>query len=426
VKTDKIFIKGGRVIDPLSDSDKIRDILIKNGRISEGAAAGCEIIEAQGMAVCPGLIDMHAHLREPGREDEETIETGTMAAVHGGYTAVAAMGNTEPPADNASVIKYILDKSRASAKAKVIPIGTVSKSIKGCELSNIGELVSAGAAAVSDDGMPVMNSFLMRNALEYCKMFGIPVISHCEDASFSEGVVNEGRVSAILGLQGIPSCSEEILASRDIMLSKLTGGKVHIAHVSTKGCVEIIRRAKNEGINVTAEATPHHLALTEDNVLSFDTNFRMTPPLRTKEDVAALREGLKDGTIDIIATDHAPHSKVEKENEFAQSPPGVTGLETALSVIITYLVEEEYLTLKEAVTKLTLNPARILGIEGGTLKPGSPADICVFDPSETWTVSGESFFSKSHNSAFLGRKLKGVVKTVICGGKTVFLNGRFV
>ncbi len=425
MKTEKMVIKGGRVIDPASNIDKISDVLIENGKISNGSAEGADVINAAGRIVCPGFIDMHTHLREPGREDEETVETGSMSAARGGYTTLVSMPNTQPPADNAPVIEYIIRKARLSGRARVIPAGAISRGLRGRELSDMGELVNAGARAVTDDGMPVANSALMRKALEYSKMFGIPVISHCEDSLLSGGVMNEGVISTMLGLPGTPSCSEEIMAARDIMLARLTGGRIHIAHVSTSGCVELIRRAKHEGLNVTAEAAPHHFALTDREVLSFDTNFRMNPPLRTEDDVLALKEGLKDGTIDVIATDHAPHSDVEKEEEFAQAPPGVTGLETSLSAIITNLVNTGVLTLPEAVAKLTINPARILGICSGRISAGSPADICIFDPAAKWTVHKDSFFSRSSNSAFIGRELDGIVETVILEGKVVFKNGSF-
>lgn len=426
MRTDKILIKGGRVIDPASGFDEISDLLIENGKISKANAEGAAVLDASGKVVCPGFIDMHAHLREPGREDEETVETASMAASRGGYTTLISMPNTEPPADNASVILDIIQKSRAAGKVRVIPAGALSKGLNGAELSDMGELLKSGARAVTDDGKPVINSALMRKALEYSKMFGIPVISHCEDPAFSGGVMNEGKISTMLGLPGMPSCSEEIMAARDIMLARLTGGRVHIAHVSTSGCVELIRGAKLEGLNVTAEATPHHISLTEAEVLSFDTNFRMNPPLRTEADVSAVKEGLKDGAIDIIATDHAPHCAVEKEEEFEQSPPGVTGLETSLSVIMTCLVNPGVLTLPEALAKLTSAPAKILNVPLGSIALGAGADVCVFDPAGKWTVEADSFFSRSKNSAFIGRELDGIVETVIFRGKVVFKNGKFV
>lgn len=427
MKNEKILIRGGRLIDPSRNFDGIADLFIDKGRISESFdPEDAVVIDASGKIVCPGFTDLHAHLREPGREDEETIDSGSKAAARGGYTSVVAMANTSPPADSAPVIEYILSRSKTAARTRIIPAGALSRGLKGRELSDMGELVRAGARAVSDDGLPVENALLMRRALEYSRMFDIPVISHCEEPSLSRGVMNEGPVSDELGLPSVPSCSEDIMVFRDIELCRLTGGRLHIAHVSSKGSVEIIRRAKEDGVKVTAEATPHHLALTDDKVRSFGTNFRMNPPLRSKEDSDAIKHALKNGIIDAVATDHAPHCTVEKEDEFQAAPPGVTGLETALGVIMAELVIPGIVTLYDAIALISTKPSAIIGLDSGKLSAGSPADVCIFDPCKTWKVREDSFFSKSCNSAFLGRELTGTVEATIFGGRVVFRNGSIV
>ncbi len=424
----KILIKNGRVVDPANNLDEVRDILIEGDKISavsKKIGEKIKIIDARGKLVLPGLIDMHVHLREPGREDEETIETGTSAAVHGGFTGIACMPNTTPPIDNAGIVEFILSQAEERGYIQVYPVGAITRGLAGEELSDIGELFSAGVAAISDDGEPVKDGDLMRRALEYARMFNLTVISHCEDKSLSSGgVMNEGFVSTLLGLQGIPQVAEEVAVARDIMLAEMTQSKLHIAHVSTAGSVELVRRAKERGISVSAETAPHYFTLTDEEVRSFSTNTRINPPLRTSLDVEAIKQGLKDGTIDVIATDHAPHTIVEKEMEFSSAPSGIIGLETSFSLVMSELVDEGVLTLREAVARMTVNPAGILGLNKGTLSPGADADITIVDPDAEYTVDAEKFFSKSKNSPFIGRKLKGIVETVIVRGKPVLENGK--
>ena len=363
---------------------------------------------------------MHTHLREPGYEYKETIQTGTMSAAAGGFTTVCCMPNTKPVNDSQSVTKFILHKASTEGVVNVLPVGAITKGCNGDEITEMGELKKAGCIAVSDDGKPVMNSLVMRRALEYAKMFKLPVISHCEDLSLSkDGVINEGRISTELGLMGIPNASEDVMVSRDIALAELTGGHIHIAHVSTRGTVELIRRAKENGINVTSETCPHYLVLTDDAVRGYNTNTKMKPPLRTWKDVEAVRKGLHDGTIDAIATDHAPHSQEEKEREFDYAPFGIVGLETALPLIFR-LVEEGVLTLRELVLMMSLNPARILGIDKGNLGIGATADITVINPNTTWVVETVNLKSKSKNTPFEGWKMRGKVSYTIVGGRVVY------
>lgn len=421
------LIKGGRVIDPSQGIDKVLDILIEKGKIKaideNITTENAEIIDASGKIVTPGLIDIHVHLREPGYEAKEDIQSGSISASAGGFTSVACMPNTNPPADNKSVVEFIMEKAKRVGLIDVYPIGTISKGLKGEELSEIGDMKHSGIVGISDDGKPVMNSNLMRRALEYSSMFELPVISHCEDLNMSgEGVINEGLTSTILGLEGIPAAAEEIMAARDIRIAGLTGGKLHIAHVSTKGCVELIRRAKAKGINVTAEATPHHFTLTEESVKTFDTNTKVNPPLRTAEDVEAVRQGLKDGTIDAIVTDHAPHTIEDKELEYDYAAFGISGLETSLPLVITYLVNTGILTISQAIEKMTINPANIMNIPKGTLKPGRDADITIIDIEKSITVDTKKFKSKGKNSPFNGWELKGSIVMTIKGGNTVYEN----
>jgi dihydroorotase len=420
-----ILIKGALVVDPAQDLEAPRDVLIDHGKIAALEAPGTipvegrGIIEAQGLVLTPGLIDMHVHLREPGEEYKETIETGTRAAVKGGFTAVACMPNTKPVNDNASITRFILDQARAANLARVYPVAAISMGSKGEQLSEFGDQKEAGAVAVSDDGRPVMNSLLMRRALEYARTFGLPVISHSEDLELrGEGVMHEGRVSLELGLKGIPAAVEEVMIFRDITLAGLTGARLHIAHVSTAGSVEIIRRAKAAGLPVTAETAPHYFSLTDEAVYGYDTNAKVNPPLRTAADVAAIKEGLRDGALDAIASDHAPHSVLEKDLEFQAAAFGLLGLETSLGLSLK-LVHDGVLTLSQLVAKMSTNPARILGIPGGTLAIGALADITLIDLNREWTVDAKTFASKSRNCPFQGWTLKGRAVMTVVGGKVV-------
>jgi dihydroorotase len=420
-----LAIAGGRVIDPESRMDRVADVYVRDGVIKEiekprsNLQAG-EVIQAKGKMVVPGLIDMHTHLREPGREDEETIYTGSCAAVAGGFASICCMPNTQPPIDNQETVKFVYQKAK-EAKCKIYCIGCISKERKGEELTEIYDLVQAGVVAISDDGKPVENSQVFRNALEYSRMFDLPAISHCEDLSLScNGVMHEGFVSTSLGMCGIPGIAEEIAVARDLKLAEFTHSRIHIAHVSTAGSVDLIRQAKKTGVNVTCEATPHHFTLTHEAIRTFDTNAKVNPPLRTKRDTEAIKKGLRDGTIDCIATDHAPHSIEEKEVEFDFAPPGLVGLETALGLVITELIDKRVLSWTQAIAKLTVNPARILNLPGGRIKVGLPADITVIDPKASWVVEPAKFQSKSKNSPFGGRKLKGKVLCTIVEGKVTY------
>lgn len=420
-----LVITGGRVIDPETKTDRIADVFIRDGIIKKvekarGKVKAKEIIDAKGKMVVPGLIDMHTHLREPGREDEETIYTGSCAAVAGGFTSICCMPNTQPPIDNQETVKFVYEKAK-EAKCRIYCIGCITKGRRGEELTEINDLVQAGAVAISDDGKPVSNPQVLRNALEYSRMFDLPVISHCEDLNLSaNGVMHEGFVSTNLGMCGIPSIAEEVVVDRDIALAEFTQARMHIAHVSTEGSVELIRQARKRGTKVTCEATPHHFTLTDKIIKTFDTNAKVNPPLRTKKDVEAIKRGLKDGTIDCIATDHAPHSIEEKEVEFDFAPPGLVGLETALGLVITELINKRVLSWTQAMAKLTVNPARVLNLGGGRIKRNSPADITVIDPSASWVVDPSEFHSKSKNSPFGGRKLQGKVCYTLVDGKVVF------
>jgi dihydroorotase len=421
-----ILIRGGRLIDPARNMDGVADVYLVQGKVDGigrnlAAPDGAMVVDASGQVVAPGLIDVHVHLREPGQEDIETIATGAMAAAAGGFSAVCAMPNTDPVTDNQAAVGFIVSRAQRAAKARVYPIGAISVGQKGKQLAEFGELVGAGAVAVSDDGKPVVSSHLMRTALEYARTFGIPVADHCEDPTLSAGgAMHEGIVSTRLGLKGIPAAAEEIMVARDILLAELTGGHVHLCHMSTRGSVELIRRAKEKGIRVTAEACPHHFSLTHERCEGYDTNAKMNPPLREPEDREAIRQGLKDGTIDVIATDHAPHHYDAKEREFDDAPNGIIGLETALGLAITELVESGLLTLPELVARMTTLPARIFNLPGGTLAVGSPADVVVFDPAIEWEVRPDQFFSKSRNTPFGGRRLRGRANVTIVRGQIAF------
>lgn len=421
----KKVIKGGKVVDPSRGICGIMDVYICNGIVKAVdkniEVEDAEIINAYGKIVTPGLIDMHVHLREPGFEAKEDIESGSRAAAAGGYTSVACMPNTNPVIDNKTVVRFIKDRAREVHKVNIYAIGAITKGLKGEELAEMADMRAAGAVAFSDDGKPVMNSGLMRRALEYAAMFDVPIISHSEDTNLSaDGVINEGRVSAVLGLKGIPAAAEEVMVARDVILSEMTGSRLHIAHVSTKRSVEIIRRAKERGVKVTAEAAPHHFTLTEDSVMSFDTNTKVNPPLRSAEDVEAVKQGLKDGTIDAIATDHAPHTYEDKDTEYDNAAFGISGIETAVPLVITYLINTGVLTLSQAVEKLTINPAKILGINKGSLKPGSDADITIIDLDAKTVVDVNKFESRGKNSPFNGWKLAGSPVMTIVGGRVVW------
>jgi len=419
-----LLLKGGRVIDPSRGLDQVADLLVQDGKIAAvgagiGAPEGAEVRSVTGMVVAPGLVDVHVHLREPGNEDEETVASGTRAAVAGGFTAVCAMPNTDPVTDNQAAVGFIVRQSVRAASARVYPIGAVSVGQKGERLAEFGEMVGAGAVAVSDDGRPVASGHLMRTALEYARTFGIPVADHCEDPSLSAGgVMHEGLVAARLGLKGMPAAAEEIMVARDCLLAELTGGHVHLCHMSTRGSVELIRRAKERGVPVTAEVTPHHLTLTDHACEGYDTQAKMNPPLREAADVAALRAALKEGVLDCIASDHAPHAYDEKEAAFDDAPFGIVGLETAFAVAYTELVQGGILTLPALLARMSTEPARIFHLPGGTLAPGAPADVAVLDPAAQWTVDPTAFRSKSRNSPFAGRALAGRAVLTIVAGKT--------
>jgi dihydroorotase len=423
--TRPILLTGGLVIDPSQRMEKIGDVLLEEGRVeaigsSLGSPDGAEVIDCDGLVVAPGFIDVHCHLREPGREDVETVATGARAAAAGGFTAVCAMPNTDPVTDNQAAVGFIIRQSQRANAARVYPIGAISLGQRGEMLAEFGEMVAAGAVAVSDDGKPVVSAQLMRTALEYSRSFGIPVIDHCEEPTLSAGgAMNEGIVSARLGLKGIPSEAEEIMVIRDILLSRRTGGHIHLAHISTQGSVELIRWGKERGINVTAEVCPHHLSLTDERVGVYDTNAKMNPPLRARSDVEALCDAVRDGTIDVIASDHAPHHYDEKEREFADAPNGIVALETALGVCITTLVEPGIMDLSTLVERMSVAPSRIFGLRGGTLRRGGEADVSVFDPSAKWTVEPSEMLTKGRNTPFAGISLTGRAVCTIVAGKVV-------
>ena len=422
-----LLLAGGRVLDPSQGLDvAVGDVLVVDGRIQHagervGRPDAVEVIDCAGLVVSPGFVDVHCHLREPGREDVETIATGARAAAAGGFTAVCAMPNTDPVTDNQAAVGFISRQAQQARAARVYPIGAITLGQKGEALAEFGEMVAAGAVAVSDDGKPVVSAQIMRTALEYARAFGIPVADHCEEPTLAKGgAMNEGVMSMRLGLKGIPAEAEEIMAIRDILLARRTGGHVHLCHMSTKGSVELIRWGKERDIRVTAEVCPHHLSLTEVEVEGYDTNAKMNPPLRTAEDVEALQQAVRDGTIDCVATDHAPHHYDEKEREFADAPNGIVGLETALAVLVTWLVEPGILTYAQLVDRMACAPARIFNLPGGTLRAGSVGDVTVFDPTRAWTVDPKGFRSKGRNTPYAGRTLRGRAVCTVVDGRVVY------
>jgi len=420
----KVLIRGGRVIDPANRRDGRMDVLIERGKIADLqpsiAPNGATVIDAAQKLVVPGLVDLHTHLRQPGREDKETIETGVRAAVRGGFTAICAMPNTEPPMDHRGVVDFLHREAHRLAVASVWPVGAITKGRAGRELTDFGELFDAGCIALSDDGSPVADSLLMRRALEYAKVFERPLIQHAEDSSLAAGgVMHEGIISTTLGLRGMPAETESVMVARDLALAELTGGWIHFAHLSAERSVELVRQAKRRGVHVTCETTPHHLALTHDAVGVFDTRAKVNPPLRTEYDRLALIEGVRDGTVDCIATDHAPHTDWEKDADFDSAPFGISGLETALGVCVEALVTPGLLTWPQLIEKLSVNPARIAGISGGTLRVGAEADLVLLDPQARWTVDPTRFTSKGRHSPFAGRTLTGVVERVWHRGQAV-------
>ena len=410
----RFFLHGGRCIDPLTQADSILDIVIVDGVIqsmkpSIATPSDCEVVDLRGKIVAPGFIDMHVHLREPGFEHKETIETGTLSAAYGGFTAVCCMPNTNPAIDDESIVRFVHSQGKNvnNGIVDVFPIGAVTKGRKGKELSSIAELVQAGAVALSDDGAPVYDAEIMRRALEYASMYDVPIIQHCEEPALVQGgVMNEGLVATELGLPGIPPVAEEIMIGRDVRLTEYTRSRYHVAHMSTAGSVNLVRDAKKKGVSITCEVTPHHFTLTDDIVRSFDTNTKMNPPLRTQSDIDAIKDGLRDGTIDVIATDHAPHSLDEKEVDYLQAPFGIVGLETAIGLAITELVETKILTLSQLIEKFSANPRKIIRRPIAT-REGEVANFTFIDPGAVWTVKTSRFKSKSKNSPFEGRTLKG-------------------
>lgn len=425
-----LLIRDGRIVDPGQEIDETGSVLITEGKISwlgkgeiPHPGSDCDVLPAEGLVVCPGFIDLHCHLREPGFEEKETIATGTQAAARGGFTTVCCMPNTNPPLDNPATVDYVKSKAGAEGVVRVLPVGCISRSRKGEELAPMGELASAGVVGYSDDGDPVLNSRLMRRALEFSRTLGLPIISHCEDKALTDGgQMNEGKLSARLGLAGMPAVAEEIMVARDLSLAQVTGGWLHITHVSTAGSVQLIRRAREKGVRVTADITPHHLTLTEERVNEYDTNAKVNPPLRTQKDIQALVQGLKDGVIDNIATDHAPHTEADKRVEFDLAPFGISGFETALGNLMS-LVHGGQLSLATLISRLTCEPSRIIGNRYGklgTLAIGTTADITIIDPDKDWMVDTGAFASKGRNTPLAGSMLKGKVMATVAQGKLVY------
>ncbi len=426
-----LWIQNARVIDPAAKRDATGDLFIVNGRIASSLSAAqkksAKKIDAAGLVACPGLVDIHVHFREPGQTHKETIATGSRSAAAGGFTTVVCMPNTSPVADTAGTIQFIHDAIRRDSVVKIYPTGCITVGMKGQALAPIGSLKRAGVVAITDDGECVQNNELMRRAVEYAKMFDLPVMDHCQDASMTQGaVMNEGIVSTRLGLRGWPNAAEDLIVARNVILSEYTGAHIHMQHISSKFSVDVIRRAKQRGARVTAEATPHHIALTDETVATYNTHFKMNPPLRTEEDRLALIEGLRDGTLDCISTDHAPHTDYEKDKEFDYAPNGILGLETSLPISLEILVRQNKFKLPRVIDLMTRRAAEILKLSAGTLAEGADADICLFDPNEKWTYDAKAGFSKSSNSPWHGQTLTGRVKTTIVNGRIVFNHGRIL
>ncbi|TEU18695.1 MAG: dihydroorotase [Dehalococcoidia bacterium] len=428
-----LLIRGGHIIDPSQGIDQVGDLLIAEGKIMQigGTVIPGEAknLDASGLVVCPGFIDLHCHLREPGFEEKETIATGTKAAAIGGFATVCCMANTEPPLDTPTAVAWVKQKASKDSLVAVLPIGCITKGRKGKELTDMGELAEAGVVAFSDDGNPVASSQLMRCAMDYSRDLGLSIIDHCEDKTLSDkGIINEGQISIELGLKGIPAAAEEAMVARDLTLAKQTKARLHIAHVSTKGSVELIRRAKRDGISATSEVTPHHLTLTEERITGkasnepFDPNAKVNPPLRTKEDVQALIKGLKDGVIDAIATDHAPHTLADKNCGLELAAFGISGFETAFGCLMS-LVHQGAISLAQLISKLTCEPAKVIGRNGelGTLKAGAPANITILDPDREWIVDSRNFASKGKNTPYDGDKFKGKVMATIANGRIAYI-----
>lgn len=425
-----MLIRGGRVVDPSQKMDAVLDVLLHEGAVAElgeglQAPEGAELFDASGLVVAPGLIDVHVHLREPGQEHKETILSGARAAAAGGFTAVVAMPNTDPPVDDPATVGFVAAEGRKAGAARVYPSGCITVGQAGEQLTEFGELVHAGAVCVTDDGRPVMSAAIMRLALEYAQTFDLPVAVHEEDLSLSRGgSMNEGLIATRLGLTGVPNAAEDVMIARDLMLAELTGGRLHVQHVSTRGGVELIRAARARGVRVSAEATPHHFTLTDAAVESYRTEAKMNPPLRAEADREAVRRAVADGTLDVIATDHAPHHYDEKEQAFDDAPNGIVGLETALGLAFTELVATGLIDLATMIERMSCTPARALSLPGGTLLPGSPADVSVLDTREEWTVDPARFLSLSRNTPFRGWKLRGRAVRTVVGGRTVWELGR--
>ncbi|MFQ5422978.1 MAG: dihydroorotase [Phycisphaerae bacterium] len=421
-----MIITNGRIVDPGAGVDQVGDLTISDGKIAAigptgagevGPGAEAEIIDASGMIVCPGLIDMHVHLREPGNEDAETIASGAAAAAAGGFTSIACMPNTDPPLDTQAAIEFVYRQAARAGQCRVYPIGAITKGREGRELAEMGQMVRAGAVAFSDDGCGVANSTVMYRAMQYAAMLDRPVIEHCEDAELaSGGCMNAGVTATRLGLTGIPAIAEEMMLQRDLLIAATTGARYHVAHISTRGAVELVREAKRRGAAVTSEVCPHHLLLTEEGVASFDPNYKMNPPLRTRLDVDACIEGVVDGTIDCLVTDHAPHGREEKDVDFQSAPFGIIGLETAVGLLVKALIDRGHLDWPGLITRLTAHPARVLGLRGGSMAVGREADVTIIDPNLSWVVETSSFLSRSRNCPFEGWRLTGRVTHTIVGG----------